>query len=282
MLLAVHKPILFSQTITPTAVEAYLFYNLYIFDPFGPPLQLRLPQCVQIVQIQTHETWKRLEEEHFKKGYKGSLCRTFTHSKKAISNDIITNFTCLQFMKKKNLMIKVKLYYTSKCTFKLLLKYSTGCDVQGETILMNWNWQLMAYIAFTDRLSSRMGWIFLPNPSFPCRRSANSPQISFSPSLSGRCCCRSVNNALVMSCDFFGETWLAPKVYRFLSSCVSNAWKTLVCSRIRVFKLSSTVLKHVSELKKKSNSLAGIKNFSRASCRSKSHQSSDNGNAVAN
>lgn len=49
-----------------TEVESYLFYNLYIFDLFGPPLQLRLPQCVQIVQIQTHETWTRLKEEHFK------------------------------------------------------------------------------------------------------------------------------------------------------------------------------------------------------------------------
>lgn len=58
--------ITFSQTITRTKVKAYLFYNLYIFDPFGRPLQLRLPQCVQIVQIQTRETWIRLEEEHFK------------------------------------------------------------------------------------------------------------------------------------------------------------------------------------------------------------------------
>lgn len=35
----------------------------------------------------------------------------------------------------------------------------------------------------------------------------------------------------------------------FLSLCVSNAWKRLVCSLITVFKLSSTILKHVSELR---------------------------------
>lgn len=61
---------------TNTAVKAYLFYNLYIFDPFGPPLQLRLPQCVQTVQIQTHEIWIRLEEENFR-WYKGLFLRTF-------------------------------------------------------------------------------------------------------------------------------------------------------------------------------------------------------------
>lgn len=55
-----------SSKSTQTGVEPYLFYNLYIFDPFGPPLQLRLPQCVQIVQIHIHETWIRLKEEHFK------------------------------------------------------------------------------------------------------------------------------------------------------------------------------------------------------------------------
>lgn len=55
-----------SSKSTHTGVEPYLFYNLYIVDPFGPPLQLRLPQCVQIVQIQTHETWIRLKKEHFK------------------------------------------------------------------------------------------------------------------------------------------------------------------------------------------------------------------------
>lgn len=60
-------------SITPNLLKAYLFYNLYIFDPFGPPLQLRLPQHVQIVQIQTHETWIRLEEEHFQWGKKNHV-----------------------------------------------------------------------------------------------------------------------------------------------------------------------------------------------------------------
>lgn len=61
-----HNSCFCSSKGTHTGVEPYLFYNLYIFDLFGPPLQLRLPQCVQIVQIQTHETWTRLKEEHFK------------------------------------------------------------------------------------------------------------------------------------------------------------------------------------------------------------------------
>lgn len=70
---------------------------------------------------------------------------------------------------------------------------------------------VLLVLCFTDRLSSHMGWRSLPNPSFPCRRSANSQQKSVSPNLSGHYCCRSVKNALVMGCGFFGETWLDPK-----------------------------------------------------------------------
>lgn len=54
------------SSVRPRALYAYLFYNLYTVDPFGPPLQLRRLQRVQIVQIRTHETWIRLKEEHFK------------------------------------------------------------------------------------------------------------------------------------------------------------------------------------------------------------------------
>lgn len=40
------------------AVRPYLFYNLYIFDPYVPPLQPRHPQHAQTAQIRTHGTWR--------------------------------------------------------------------------------------------------------------------------------------------------------------------------------------------------------------------------------
>lgn len=59
-LTTIKKRILFSFTITLFAIKAYLFCNLYIFCPFGRPLQLQLPQRAQIVQIHTLETRIRL------------------------------------------------------------------------------------------------------------------------------------------------------------------------------------------------------------------------------
>ena len=112
---------------------------------------------------------------------------------------------------------------------------------------MNQNWRRVGY-RFTNRLSSRMGWTGLPNPYLTCQKLANSQQKFFSPNLLDHYCCRCVKIALVMGCGFFCETWLDPKVYRFLPSCALNAWTGLGCSRISVFK-ASTILKHVSELR---------------------------------
>lgn len=116
-------------------IVAYLFYNLYIFDPYGLPLLLRHPQCVQIVQSQTHETWTRLKKGIF-------------------SNH--TNFS--------NIFRQ----------FGFLGQIMESCnEVKFISVLFRtefvWIWPFVQSVLVTDRLSSRIGWTSLLNPSFPCQ-----------------------------------------------------------------------------------------------------------------
>lgn len=182
-----HLYILCSQTITPTADKAYLFYNFYIFDPFAQPLQLPLPQHVQIVQIRTHETWTRLEEGNLKLYSFRIILKNIFGVLPTLIKDILLHFTCLTIS------------WINTTPDAALFK---RCH----------EFNLLLALCFTDRLSSHKGWTALPNPSFPCRRSANSQQKSVSPDLWDHYCCRSVKSGPVTGWGFFGGTWLDSKV----------------------------------------------------------------------
>lgn len=121
----------------------------------------------------------------------------------------------------------------SECATSITCKKLNHCDIQGQPDWFNLkSWIILTthiYVVFTDRLSFHTGWTAHPNPSFPCRMSANSQQKSSSPNLEGRYCYRNAQeSASVIRCGFFGETWLDPKVYWFRSSVFQMLDK--VCS----------------------------------------------------
>lgn len=133
-------------------VEPYLFYNLYIVDPFGPPLQLRLPQCVQIVQIQTHETWIRLKEEHFK-WYKEPL---WIPSHLSIFVLIIGNqYKVYMLVITEAMLMLVHI----RMDFKVNLL--SECDIHGQRARLKWMWHLMLILSLlTSYLPVRVEQVF--------------------------------------------------------------------------------------------------------------------------